>query len=183
MDSHSARGNTIFCTFVTVLGTMGTLNHLTTFLPRFATSSTGGIKLNKVHDLTVNTYVEMDQSTMSFDINHDLTSEFNWNMNQLFVYVVASYNSTANRRNEVTVWDRIVTNREEAKLSAKQLMIKYPMRDQYKELRGADVDLEVRYRTMPIIGVMHTKELPPTRFTLPKEYFRDPNAAPSGKRK
>merc|ERR1719203_2545525 len=107
---------------------MAGLNHLTTHLPAFATNPSGTVGLHKVHDLTVNTYLNMDQSTLSFDLNHDLTSEFNWNMNQLFVYMVASYNSSSNVRNEVTLWDRIVSNEEEAMLAARQLMVEYPMR-------------------------------------------------------
>uniref|UniRef100_A0A7S0A8Z6 Signal peptidase complex subunit 3 n=1 Tax=Pyrodinium bahamense TaxID=73915 RepID=A0A7S0A8Z6_9DINO len=173
MDSHSARANTIFCTFVTVLGTTAVLNHATAYLPEFAATPTGSVGLNKVHDLTVNTFLNMDQCTLSFNVSHNLTSEFNWNMNQLFVYLVATYNDTTNRRNEVTLWDRIATSREEALLSAKQLMIEYPMRDQYKELRGRDVRLHVRYRTMPITGIMYEKEVGSAKFRQNSEYFRD----------
>lgn len=176
MDSYSARANTIFCSFVTVLGTMAMLNHLTVFLPAFAAEPTGSIALNKVHDLTVNTYLNMDQSTLSFDISHNLTSEFNWNMNQLFVYVVASYNDTTNRRNEVTLWDRIVRNPSDAVFAAKHLMIEYPMRDQYRDLRGKDIRLHLRYRTMPITGLMYSKEIASTTFKAASEYFRDASA-------
>mmetsp|Transcript_95888 Transcript_95888/g.184246 ORF Transcript_95888/g.184246 Transcript_95888/m.184246 type:complete len:179 (-) Transcript_95888:158-694(-) len=175
MDTHSARANTIFCSFVTVLGTMAGLNHLTSYLPAFAPTPTAKVNLNKVHDLTVNTYLNMDQSTLSFDINHNLTSEFNWNMNQLFVYLVATYNSSSNVRNEVTLWDRIVSNEKEAMLSARQLMVEYPMRDQHKELRGQNIRLHIRYRTMPITGIMYTKEVGTTDFKAANEYFRDGN--------
>ncbi|CAK0911711.1 unnamed protein product [Prorocentrum cordatum] len=146
---------------------------MTSYLPEFATSSTGDIALNKVHDLTINTYLKMDQCMLSFDISHNLTSEFNWNMNQLFVYVVASYNSSSNKRNEVTIWDRIVTNSREAYLVAQSLKVEYPLRDQYQELRGKNVLLEVRYRTMPITGIMYTKQVGSHVFPVNTEYFRD----------
>jgi len=173
MDTYSARTNTIFCTFVTVLGTTAALNHLSVYLPRFAPTPTGDIALNKVHDLTVNTYLDMDQCMLSFNVSHNLTSEFHWNMNQLFVYVVASYNDTSNKRNEVTIWDRVVTNEKEALLAAEGLMVEYPLRDQYKELRGKNVQLEVRYRTMPITGVMYAKKVGSHEFPVNSEYFRD----------
>ena len=51
-------------------------------------------------DLTFNNNLNMDQGMLSFNLEHDLSSEFNWNMNQLFVYMVASYNNTSNKRNE-----------------------------------------------------------------------------------
>mmetsp|Transcript_26316 Transcript_26316/g.59900 ORF Transcript_26316/g.59900 Transcript_26316/m.59900 type:complete len:189 (-) Transcript_26316:191-757(-) len=178
MDSHSARANTIFCSFVTVLGTMAVLNHMTAYMPRFQATPTGKISLNKVHDLTVNTFLNMDQCMFSFNMSHDLTTEFNWNMNQLFVYLVASYNETSNKRNEVTIWDRIVTNEEEAKLASNNLMVEYPLRDQYKELRGRDIRLHLRYRTMPITGIMYTKEVGVARFQQKNDYFRDGTIAP-----
>merc|ERR1719326_2725040 len=173
MDTYSARGNTIFCTFVTVMGTMAGLNHMTSYMPHFQATPTGTVELNKVHDLTVNTYLNMDQSTLSFDLNHNLTSEFHWNMNQLFVYLVASYNSSSNVRNEVTLWDRIVSNEDEAMLAARQLMVEYPMRDQHREMRGRNIRLHVRYRTMPITGIMYQKELATVDFKAADDYFRD----------
>merc|ERR1719424_2162262 len=152
---------------------MAALNHMTSYLPAFQAHVTSSVSVNKVHDLTINTYLDMDQSTLSFDLNHDLTSEFHWNMNQLFVYLVASYNSTSNVRNEVTLWDRIVSNEEEAMLTARQLMVEYPMRDQHRELRGRNIRLHIRYRTMPIIGMMNIKELATADFKAADDYFRD----------
>mmetsp|Transcript_61053 Transcript_61053/g.145464 ORF Transcript_61053/g.145464 Transcript_61053/m.145464 type:complete len:182 (-) Transcript_61053:103-648(-) len=173
MESYSARSNTLFCTFVTVLGTTACLNHLTVLLlPSFAASPTGAVEVEKVHDLTMNQMLQMDQCTLSFNLDHNLTSEFNWNMNQLFVYVVATYNDTTNRRNEVTVWDRIVRSKDDALLSARKLRVEYPLRDQYKELRGKDVRLHLRYRTMPITGFMYPKEIASSDFQAPDKYFR-----------
>ncbi|CAE7716148.1 Arxes2 [Symbiodinium pilosum] len=103
MDSYSARGNSIFCTFVTVLGTTAVLNHLSTFLPmkQFDVRTSGTVHLNKIHDLIPNSHHACDQSVLSFNVSHQLSSEFHWNMNQLFVYLVATYNDTAsNMRNE-----------------------------------------------------------------------------------
>ncbi|CAE7616001.1 Arxes2 [Symbiodinium natans] len=104
MDSYSSRGNSIFCTFVTVLGTTAVLNHLSTFLPmkQFDVQTSGTVHMNKIHDLIPNSHHACDQSVLSFNISHQLSSEFHWNMNQLFVYLVATYNDTAsNMRNEV----------------------------------------------------------------------------------
>merc|ERR1712048_1438265 len=129
------------------------------------------------------TYLNMDQATLSFNLSHDLTSEFNWHMNQLFVYMVASYNDTSNKRNEVTLWDRVVTNVEEATLSADKLMVEYPMRDQYKELKGRDIRLHLRYRTMPITGIMYEKEVAVVDFKAGDDYFRDQSAKDKDKKK
>lgn len=184
MDSYSARANSIFCTFVTVLGTTAVMNHLTTWLPNLQTDVKATIQLGKVHDLTVNTYYNMDQCTLSFDADLELESEFHWNMNQLFLYLVATYNDTSNMRNEVTIWDDIVTrsNMNSFKSSGPK-MIEYPLRDQFKELRGRDIRLHVRYRTMPITGFMYMKEVATVDFKTDNEYFRRDDGQDEGKTK
>eukprot|EP00930_Biecheleria_cincta_P051870 TRINITY_DN3707_c0_g1_i1.p1 TRINITY_DN3707_c0_g1~~TRINITY_DN3707_c0_g1_i1.p1 ORF type:complete len:205 (-),score=35.94 TRINITY_DN3707_c0_g1_i1:49-663(-) len=180
MDSYSARANSIFCTFVTVLGTTAVLNHLSVNLPmdRFEVTPTAKIGMNKIHDLTLNTYLNQEQSLLSFNLSYDLSTEFHWNMNQLFLYIVASYNDTnSNKRNEVVIWDKIIRSRETAKLEQRGAMLEYPLRDQFRELRSRKVRLHLRYRTMPITGIMYEKEVAEVTFQTPGEYFRDPSAA------
>merc|ERR1712048_716945 len=104
-------------------------------------------------------------------------------MNQLFVYLVASYSDTSNIRNEVTLWDSVVVGVEEAKFSAKQLMVEYPLRDQYRELRGRNITLHLMYRTMPITGIMYTKEAASSSFMQAKEYYRDEHKTEKEKKK
>lgn len=173
MESYSTRANSIFVCFITVLGTMAVINHLTTYLPEFKASPTSTLAVEKVHDLNLNSHFQMDQSTLSFNLQYNFTSEFHWNMNQLFVYVVASYNHTTNVRNEVILWDDIIRNKEDAFLETTQFMVEYPLRDQYKELKGRDVRLHLRYRTMPITGIIYEKEVTVADFNLPNEYFRE----------
>jgi len=183
MDSYSARANSIFCTFVTVLGTCAFLNHVTTWLPALQTTTTGTIKLDKVWDLTPNNHYNADQCTLSFDAEMDFESEFHWNMHQLFVYVVASYNETTNKRNEVTIWDAIVQKDNYHRFRTKDKeMVEYLLRDQYKELRGRDVRLHLRYRTMPIVGQMYLKEISTWDFKVPDDYVRpEPGREPPGR--
>merc|ERR1719213_778569 len=104
-------------------------------------------------------------------------------MNQLFVYLVASYEDTSNVRNEVTLWDSVVVGVEEAKFSARQLMVEYPLRDQYRELRGRNISLHLKYRTMPITGIMYMKEAATSSFMQAKEYYRDEHKVEKEKRR
>merc|ERR1719498_1112602 len=160
---------------------MAGLNHLTSYLPQFQPSPSGSIKLNKVHSLMENSYLKMDEMSLSFDLNANLTSEFHWNMNQLFVYIVASYNSTSNVRNEVTIWDDIVTSVDEAYKVGEQ-MVEYNLRDQFKEFLDRNIRLHVRYRTMPITGIMYTKEIATFDFESGSKRFRDPNSGGKAKK-
>ena len=60
--------------------------------------------------------------------NPDLTSLFNWNTKQLFLYVGAGFTSADGTQNEIVIWDRVVRRKEDAiiKVSSKS---KYVLRD------------------------------------------------------
>ncbi|KAF7790727.1 hypothetical protein EIP86_001683 [Pleurotus ostreatoroseus] len=47
----------------------------------------------------------------------DLTSLFNWNTKQLFLYVQAEYTNAQGVYNEVVIWDKIIRSKEEANLA------------------------------------------------------------------
>lgn len=171
MDSYATRGNTVFCTFTTCLGFFAALNYFSAKL--YDTTAKADMKVHKIYDMTINSYLDSDQCSISLDIDHDLSSEFHWNMNQLFVYITANYETEANHRNEVTIYDTIVTNPEEAVGKLKDVMNEYPLRDQFRQLRGKNITLRMMYRTMPIVGQMHTKEAGTgVSFKSPDNYFR-----------
>ena len=69
----------------------------------------------------------------------DLRSVFNGNVEQLFVIVLAEYTSTSNIRNQVVLWDSIITKRKKVRLK-------------FNELRDAEVDLELMWDIMPLTG-------------------------------
>lgn len=143
-------------------------------MDQFDVRTSGNVQLNMVHDLIPNSHLNSDQSFLSFHLNHNLSQEFHWNMNQLFLYLVVTYNDTAsNMRNEVTIYDKIIRSPEAARFKQRNLMNEYPLRDQFRELRDQKVRLHVRYRTMPIVGLMHEKEVAAVDFQMPDQYFRD----------
>ena len=55
-----------------------------------------------------------------FDLEADLTELFHWNNKQLFVYILAEYETTQNDINQVVVWDRIIKRGEKMKLNLKR---------------------------------------------------------------
>ena len=61
---------------------------------------------------TYNKHLKQDQAKLELSIAVDLTDEFHWNTNQLFVYVTASYVGKRNVRNDVQLWDDIITSTE-----------------------------------------------------------------------
>ena len=63
--------------------------------------------MTKIYDMTINAYLDGDQSNIGFDLEADFREMFHWNMNQLFVYVTASFETEKNKRNEITIWDQV----------------------------------------------------------------------------
>ena len=71
-----------------------------------------------------------DEAFLAFKISADLSSLFSWNTKQLFVWLDASYETPRNVENHVSLWDRIITSREEAVLSLPYVRNKYKLVDQ-----------------------------------------------------
>lgn len=57
-----------------------------------------------------------DVAVLTFDLHTDLAPAFNWNVKQLFVFVVAEYRSKTNPLNQVVIWDKIIEHPKDAKL-------------------------------------------------------------------
>lgn len=172
MDSNWNRFYKLSMTLVTVLFVTSALSHLTSFFHK--TSSTGTVALSSVRDITENKSLKADQANILFEFGADFSSEFDWNLNQIFVFVVAEYQTEHKQRNEVTIWDTIIKDKSEAKLDKKVYVNEYPLRDQYrKTLLGTEVKLKVYYHRMPIMGFILRYLLTESEpFVLPSEYFR-----------
>ncbi|KAG7365030.1 signal peptidase subunit [Nitzschia inconspicua] len=116
----------------------------------------------------------VDRALLSFDIHADMEPAFHWNVKQLFVYVVASYETDSKKVNQVVIWDKIVEAIDPVKeIKQENVFVKYALVDQGDELRGKDVQLQLMWDHMPITGFLYMGEQPKdtmTQFTLPSEY-------------
>ena len=169
-------------TFIYVLIAVGSLNHLTSYM--YDRSPTGSIAMSGVKDLTENRSLRADQANIAFTWSADFTSEFNWNSNQLFVYVVAEYETDKKKRNQVTLYDTILKSPKEAVIKNQTVVNEYPLRDQFKgQLFGKEVKLVVYYMRMPLYGFMEKKVLCESEaFALPGEYKRGDANVGKGRR-
>jgi hypothetical protein len=59
---------------------------------------------------------------LSFDLSADLRPLWDWNTGQLLVFVTASYATSAQPVNVVTVWDSIVRSKQAANLQLKNVV-------------------------------------------------------------
>ena len=118
----------------------------------------------------------VDRALLSFDIDADMKPAFHWNVKQLFVYVVASYETPSKAINDVVIWDKIIENIDSDKdkhIQQDDIFVKYALVDQGNELRGKDVTLKLMWDHMPITGFVYMDEQgkdTTSSFELPVEY-------------
>jgi signal peptidase complex subunit 3 len=101
-------------------------------------------------------------------IDADFTSCFNWNTKQLFVYAVAEYETAEYQRNEITLWDSIITTTNDAKFSLPKA-IEYRFQDVATSLAvGTNVTIKLHYHIMSQSGwtFMRTVDQADTSFVL-----------------
>jgi signal peptidase complex subunit 3 len=114
----------------------------------------------------------VDRALLSFDMKVDLSPAFHWNIKQLFVYVVAIY-ETEGRNNQVVLWDKIVEAGDNKIIDERNVFVKYALVDKGVELRGKNVTLQLQWDHMPITGTLHMDRQPIERashFILPTDY-------------
>lgn len=90
-----------------------------------------------------------------FDINIDTTPLFNWNTKQVFLSLTASYDLPEHGRTDVVIWDRIVRDKDTARVKRKNVRNKYGMRELSRSFENVtSVDLRVEWNVMPYVGIM-----------------------------
>lgn len=170
MDSYSTRTSTLFTAFTTALFVVASMNHLTWYF--YSPSPVGSLVPVGTVDYSHYKAYNSDQVKFDFDLSVDLRTEYNWNVNQIYVFVVASYTTSKNVKNEVVIYDRILRDYTDYKFTFKKIKNKYMLRDEYKgTLAGKTVEFKIRYQIMPIFGFLTIKELPTTTsMVIPTEY-------------
>lgn len=94
-----------------------------------------------------------ENSKISFDLDADLLSLFNWNTKQVFVYLTAEYpGKTDDSSNKVTYWDKIITNAKDAKIAVRNAKSKYSVWDVEKSFRGRNATLRLEWNVQPWVG-------------------------------
>merc|ERR1711934_509909 len=118
----------------------------------------GSIAVHSLERLTAQS-IQKDACRYSLSIDADLREALDWGVKQLFVYVVAEYETTDRKRNQLVVWDRIIETEEDAKFSVQNVDPKSPLIDDGTGLRAADVRFSLHYEQVPISGLMRLSAL------------------------
>ncbi|KAK9476014.1 signal peptidase 22 kDa subunit [Lipomyces japonicus] len=105
---------------------------------------------------------------MTFDLSADLSSLFNWNTKQLFVYVAATYPGRP-YSNKIVVWDTIIRDKQDAYISLKNQTADYAIYDVTGKFNGRNATLSLEWNVQPYVGILTWNKSPEkTRITFPK---------------
>ncbi|KAJ2950426.1 hypothetical protein O0L34_g8668 [Tuta absoluta] len=174
MYSVLTRGNAILTYTLSVLACLTFLCFLSTLTVDYRT----GAQMNTVKVVVKNvpdygaSRERNDLGFLTFDLKTDLTSLFNWNVKQLFLYLTAEYTTANNELNQVVLWDKIILRGENALLDFKNMNTKYYFWDDGNGLKGHDnVTLTLSWNIIPNAGLLpNIGALGQHSFKFPVEY-------------
>ncbi|SAM00500.1 hypothetical protein [Absidia glauca] len=103
---------------------------------------------------------------LAFDLDADFTPLFNWNTKQVFVTVVAEYESKTHNRNKIVLWDRIIKNKDKANLRLRNVPNKYAMIDVSRKWSYQQANLSLHWDVTPHVGLLQSGQTPEALTTL-----------------
>ncbi|KAJ2783314.1 Signal peptidase complex subunit [Coemansia javaensis] len=110
-----------------------------------------------------------EYARLTFDVDADLTSMFNWNTKLLFAYIAAEYSAPGFETNKIVVWDRIIRSRRQAKLRLRRHHNKYTLRNFGLTFDGVqDANLTLYINPVPYLGLMYDRPMHSIPLTLPR---------------
>eukprot|EP00163_Fabomonas_tropica_P011901 TRINITY_DN2289_c0_g1_i1.p1 TRINITY_DN2289_c0_g1~~TRINITY_DN2289_c0_g1_i1.p1 ORF type:complete len:170 (+),score=16.27 TRINITY_DN2289_c0_g1_i1:21-530(+) len=169
MHSFVHRLNAVFCYALVVAAFVVTGLALSSLFHQ--SSPQTSVRLSKVHRLMKIPALASDQALVTFDLDAKLSSEFHWNVKELFVYITAEYETDLNSKNQIVLWDKIIQSKEEADFTLEHAAVEYPLRDQGHGLRGRKVNLTVSWNVIPVAGSLFTVTSAPHTVELPDKYI------------
>lgn len=122
------------------------------------------------------TRVQHAVGIMNMDI--DFTPCFNWNTNLIFGWISATYKTgPKGLESKVTIYDNIMlrSDPKSHKISFDKKSFEYPLIDTFKTLQGKEVELELNWEHMPVIGPILKHKISLGKYTLPEKATQLPN--------
>ena len=167
MHTYTLRANAAIFFAIAALGAMAFGCYFTgTFME--SSPVVDKFEMNTLKRLTKHRGV--DRAILTFDTSFDLSSVFNWNVKQLFVFVTAKYASESHPRNEIVVYDRVITRSDSPVVDMNDVFNEYPVLDVFEDLRNRDVTFTLNWDIMPYFGPLEIQSKGSFDYTLPTVY-------------
>ncbi|GMT32411.1 hypothetical protein PFISCL1PPCAC_23708 [Pristionchus fissidentatus] len=157
MHSLYARANAIFAFMLWVLSAVTAACFLSTLFLNYTTNvhlDVANVKLRRINDYASDSGVA-DMAYFDFSLKADVSPLFNWNVKQLFVYLVAEYATEKNPVNQVVIWDRILHRNNRVVIDERIVTPKYHLMDDGNHLQGhKNITFVLRYNVVPNAGYL-----------------------------
>eukprot|EP00668_Euglena_longa_P045647 GGOE01061323.1.p2 GENE.GGOE01061323.1~~GGOE01061323.1.p2 ORF type:complete len:204 (+),score=79.08 GGOE01061323.1:46-612(+) len=134
------------------------------------------VRLHAVHRfgrLGIQRYYGNEEAHVTLDLDADLRPLLHWNVKQLFVFIVARWQTKAHKNSEVVLWDFIVESEDQAQIRFQDLTSKYPLVDKGRNLRDANVTVEFHWNVMSYSGLLLFSQKRSQSVTFPSKYVDD----------
>jgi len=165
------RLNTVFFFWTSVLFFLSAGCSLTSFF--FETSPKVEFNVNTLEHFVYLPKQRAEIAYMSFDMDADLRSVFNWNVKQIFVWVTAEYETERYGVNQVVLWDDIIERKKDSYVQLINEKIEYELVSFERELKSVPLNITVNWEVMPVVGILKTQgggSSNTFHFTLPDDY-------------
>jgi signal peptidase complex subunit 3 len=108
----------------------------------------------------------------------DFTPCFNWNTNLVFAWISANYKTGAKQIDtKVTIYDNIMLRSDSKShvVSFGKKTFEYPIVDILRTLEGKEVELELNWEHMPVIGPILKHKVSLGKYKLPEKLTKNPS--------
>lgn len=170
MHAVGPRTNVFFTHLMTMAFTLVALGSTYSYLQLRASKPTVDLHVSELSFVRALKKERCDQAYVKFDLDADFTQMWTWNIHHMYVYVVAEYQTETHRRNEVVIWDAILSGKENGMIKGKGRYNKYSLKDHGYGLRGKDVVVRLKYNILPYMGPLYYGEEGVTTFRIPDNY-------------
>ncbi|CAF3396955.1 unnamed protein product [Rotaria socialis] len=173
MHSFLSRLNTLFAFTLTVLAVLTTGVFLSTYFEKYYSTVSIGVSkpvVKHMTDFSANRK-KNDLGVLQLNLDTNLDPLFDWNVKQLFLYLIAEYVTPANSLNQVVLWDKIIRRGENARLNLHEIATKYYFWDDGDYLKSNNVTLTLGWNVISNAGrLIHVRGNGSTSFVFPAQY-------------
>ncbi|CAF3887603.1 unnamed protein product [Rotaria sp. Silwood2] len=173
MHTFLNRLNTLFAFTLTVLAVLTFGVFLSTYFEQYHGTlriSTNKAIVKHMTDFSANRK-KNDLGILQLDLDMNLNSLFDWNVKELFLYLIAEYVTPANSLNQVVLWDQILLRGNNARINLHDIVTKYYFWDDGEHLRSNNVTLTLAWNVIPNAGGLpHIRANGSTSFIFPDQY-------------
>ncbi|XP_064404489.1 signal peptidase complex subunit 3-like [Halichondria panicea] len=156
MNTALSRVNSVFAYNLTTLAALAVLVFLSTNFKDKTLETKISVASPKVRfdiERMASGPERKDYGVVKLDIEADLTDLFDWNTKELFVMVIAYYETSKTDINQIVLWDKIIQRGEPAKITLNQAKPEYRFFDDGKGLLGNEnVTLQLSWNVIPHVG-------------------------------